>query len=605
MSAAKKRKAVSKKQPGTCQAPSALVRMEIDGTPVTVPMGTTILDAAASIGIPIPTLCSHPDLCRSGNCRICCVRVEGQDALQSACVYPIAEPIRVTTGGRDIRMARQHIVELLLAAHRGTCTTCRRSDNCELRALAASWGPDHLLFEKPEDCPEREDASMPGIVRDMDRCILCRRCVRTCSDLQAVGAFEPVGKGDDITVGTFAARPLKDSLCIACGQCVVRCPTAALSVADGTDRVFAALDDPRRRVVVSVSPFVSAAIAEEFGCPPGTWMESRLVTALRRCGFDAVYDAHLAGNVLTVAQMMALLKELWIRFNSLEDTRRPILSSACSAWVRWVEHFAPDVLDWLFPLRGPDDLMGALLRAHGEPDATIVAAVPCTACHLEIQRNSGTGAVRGPDAMLTTVELARMIRRSGIGLSSLLEGAFDRPSFAPTDVMPRYPAHGPGSAVASLFIETVTGSRADIRFEEVGGDPGLSVARLTVDATAEVPDWLYPYIPQFNCLRGDILFGRVSGTAAARRMLSDIRAGGVFSRCAFIEVSACPDGCAGGGGQPVPTSPDIRRRRLEAVHAAVTATGSGMHRLHGAALAVPDPQRLIGASFEARGRFLV
>ena len=259
----------------------------IDGKPLEVAVGTTILEAARQLGVRIPTLCYHEDLCLAGVCRVCLVEIEGQRTLQAACSYPITTPIKVLTHTAQVRRARRHVVDLLLSSHYGQCTSCSRNAYCELRQLAAEYGVDSLRFGRLESPRYRIDASSHAVVRDMNKCVLCRRCVRTCIDLQEVGVLEAIDRGAEAKVATFLDKPLAEVVCIQCGQCINRCPTGALQANDLTDEVWAAIDDPAKHVVIQTAPSPRAAIGECFGQPPGTALTFELNTALHGCGFRA------------------------------------------------------------------------------------------------------------------------------------------------------------------------------------------------------------------------------------------------------------------------------------------------------------------------------
>ncbi|MBN1282151.1 MAG: (2Fe-2S)-binding protein, partial [Proteobacteria bacterium] len=271
---------------------AARIKITIDGKETSVTCGTTILEAAKGLGIRIPTLCYHDDLCVAGVCRVCLVEVEGQRTLQASCAYPVTQPIVVRTHTAKVRQARRHVIDLLLSAHYGECYACARNNNCELQALAKEYGVDFFRFGHPEKPRYEKDQSSHAVYRDMDKCVLCRRCVRTCIDFQEVGVFEAAHRSDSSKICTFMDKPLADVVCINCGQCINRCPTGALRANDPTDEVWAVIDDPARHVVMQTAPSPRAAIAECFGFPPGTAMTFELNTALRLCGFDRVFDTN-------------------------------------------------------------------------------------------------------------------------------------------------------------------------------------------------------------------------------------------------------------------------------------------------------------------------
>jgi NADH dehydrogenase/NADH:ubiquinone oxidoreductase subunit G len=285
----------------------AQISVNIDGREMKVPLGTTILDAAKQIGINIPTLCHHEDLCIAGVCRICVVEVSGQRTLQAACSFPITSPVEIKTHTRKVRQARRHILDLMLSRHNGECYTCVRNNNCELQSLAKSYGVDFFRFGHLGKPAFEEDRSSFSIVRDNNKCILCRRCVRTCIDLQEVGVLEAAGRSHQTEIATFMKKPLGNVVCINCGQCINRCPTGALRANDSTDEVWAAIDDPRKHVVIQTAPSPRAAIAEVFGEEPGTARTFEMNTALRFCGFDKVFDTNFAADLTIIEEGTELL----------------------------------------------------------------------------------------------------------------------------------------------------------------------------------------------------------------------------------------------------------------------------------------------------------
>jgi NADH-quinone oxidoreductase subunit G/[NiFe] hydrogenase diaphorase moiety small subunit len=401
----------------------ALVDITIDERPVSVPSGTTILEAARSIGARIPTLCHHDDLCAAGACRLCLVEVKGQRTLQAACTFPITQPVEVTTSSRRIRKARQHILDLLLSEHHGECHTCPRNTTCELQALAKEHGVDTPRFGRPAGPAPRPDDSGFAIVRDPGKCILCRRCTRTCGGLQDVGALGVAGRGEHTRVSTYLEKPLADVVCINCGQCVNRCPTGALRVNNSTDEVWEAIDDPDKHVIIQTAPSPRAAIGEEFGLAPGTSVTWRLNTALRRCGFDKVFDTNFSADLTIMEEGAELLARLHRRL-ALGDPEAalPLFTSCSPGWIKYLEHFHPEYLPNLSTCKSPQQMFGALIKtwyaqSRGIDPAKVVsvALMPCTAkkfeCRRPEMRASGHHDV---DYALTTRELAQMIREAGI-----------------------------------------------------------------------------------------------------------------------------------------------------------------------------------------------
>ena len=287
-----------------------LVTAKIDGKEHKVPLGTTILDAAKQLGIRIPTLCHHPDLCVAGVCRVCVVEVENQRTLQAACAYPITAPITVRTHSPKVRQARRHVIDLLLSTHYGECYSCKRNNNCELQSLAKEYGVDFYRFGHVTESQVPKDESSYSVVRDMDKCILCRRCVRTCIDVQEVGVLEAVGRSNETRISTFLDKPLGDVVCINCGQCINRCPTGALHANDSSDDIWRAIDDPAKHVVIQTAPSPRAGIGECFGCEPGTPMTYQMNTALKLAGFDKVFDTNFTADLTIIEEGTELLMRL-------------------------------------------------------------------------------------------------------------------------------------------------------------------------------------------------------------------------------------------------------------------------------------------------------
>ena len=304
----------------------ATVTVSIDGVEAKVPFGSTILQAAETVGIHIPTLCNHPDLDVAGLCRICVVEVEGQRLLQPACAFPVTNQMTIDTHSRRVRLARRHVLELLLSEHYGDCYSCQRNGNCELQALAEEYGVAKFRFGHPEAPVAEVDDSSYSVVRDMNKCIRCRRCVRTCIDLQEVGVLEAVNRGDQIEITTFGDRPLGEVVCINCGQCINRCPTGALYAKDETDAVWAAIDDPTKHVVIQTAPAPRSAMGECFGLEPGTGVTFQMNTALRRAGFDRVFDTNFTADLTIIEEGTELLIRLY-KALSKKTRRSPCRSS--------------------------------------------------------------------------------------------------------------------------------------------------------------------------------------------------------------------------------------------------------------------------------------
>jgi len=558
------------------------ITVTIDGTDVRVPMGTTVLEAARRVGVRIPTLCHHPDLCVAGVCRVCVVEVEGQRALQAACAFPITSSLKVKTHTRKVRQARRHILDLLLSTHYGECYSCKRNNNCELQALAKEYGVDFYRFGHVTESQVPKDESSYSVVRDMDKCILCRRCVRTCIDIQEVGVLEAVGRSDKTRISTFLDKPLGDVVCINCGQCINRCPTGALHANDSSDDIWRAIDDPTKHVVIQTAPSPRAGIGECFGCEPGTPMTYQMNTALKLAGFDKVFDTHFSADLTIIEEGTELLGRLYKALVKGEPQAFPQFTSCSPGWVKYLEHFYPEYIPNLSSAKSPQQMFGAVIKTYyananniDPKDIVTVALMPCSAKKFECNRpEMADSGFKDVDYGLTTREMAQMIKEAGIHLPDMPKGDFDDPFGTATGSGVIFGATG-GVMEAALrtVIEFVCGVKVEKLFDHanivpVRGFDGVKYVELPITAVnPEVPAIIRHLIPSFDFLKGATLKVAVAhGTANARRVMEDIKAGGKFSECHFIEFMGCPGGCIGGGGQPIPTSPEIRAARARAIY---------------------------------------
>jgi len=560
----------------------ANITINIDGKEMKVPLGTTILQAAKKLGVKIPTLCNHEDLCVAGVCRICVVEVEGQRLLQAACAYPITQGITVKTNTRKVRNARRHILDLLLSKHYGECYACVRNNNCELQALAKEYGVDFFRFGHIEKPKFEKDTSSYSIVRDMNKCVLCRRCVRTCIDMQEVGVLEVINRSVESQVTTFGQKPLSDVVCINCGQCINRCPTGALTANDTTDEVWAAIDDPTKHVIIQTAPSPRAAIGECFDQVPGTPLTFELNTALRRCGFDRVFDTNFAADLTIIEEGTELLTRLYKAIVLKDESVKvPQFTSCSPGWVKFIEHFYPEYLGHLSSAKSPQQMFGAVLKTYyaqmhniDPKDIVSVALMPCSAKKFECNRPEMTSSgYKDIDYGLTTRELAKMISEAGIYLPDMPKSEFDHPFGTATGSGVIFGATG-GVMEAALrtVIELVCGVRVEDLYKHadivpIRGFEGTRMLEIPITQVGEVPELLKGLVPNWDWLKGVTLRVGVShGTANAKRVMEDIKAGGEFSKCHFIELMACPGGCIGGGGQPIPTNPEIRSARAKAIY---------------------------------------
>ncbi len=347
-------------EPVSPDAIGAAVSVTIDGIDTKVPLGTTILEAAKSIGVRIPTLCHHPDLAVAGLCRICVVEVEGQRTLQASCAFPITAPIKINTYSKAVRVARRHVLDLLLSEHCGDCYSCKRNGNCELQSLAEEYGIDKFRFGHPE-VPVPVDDSSYSVVRDMNKCIRCRRCVRTCIDVQEVGVLEAVNRSNQVEIATFLHKPLANVVCINCGQCINRCPTAALYAKNASEDVWKAIDDPTKHVVIQTAPSPRAAMGEMFDLEPGTTVTYQMNTALRRMGFDHVFDTNFTADLTIIEEGTELILRLYKALvQGDKNVALPQFTSCSPGWIKYLEHFYPEFIPNASSAKSPQQMFGAL-----------------------------------------------------------------------------------------------------------------------------------------------------------------------------------------------------------------------------------------------------
>ena len=569
-------------EPASAEALGATLPVTIDGIETKVPLGTTILEAAKSIGVRIPTLCHHPDLEVAGICRICVVEVEGQRTLQAACAYPITAPVKIKTYSKAVRIARRHVLDLLLSEHCGDCYSCIRNGICELQQLAEEYGVDSFRFGHVEE-PVAIDNSSYSVVRDMNKCIRCRRCVRTCIDMQEVGILEAMGRSNKVEMSTFLHKPLAESMCVNCGQCINRCPTAALYANPALDQVWKALDDPTKHVVIQTAPSPRAAIAECFGLEPGTSVTYEMNTALKRMGFDHVFDTNFTADLTIIEEGTELILRLYKALvEGDKSIALPQLTSCSPGWVKYCETFYPEFIPNLSSAKSPQQMFGALIKTFyaeklGLDPANIVsvALMPCSAkkfeCNRPEMRDSGYKDV---DFGLTTRELGKMFHQAGLDVPTMPKTDFDNPFGGATGSGLIFGATG-GVMESALrtVLELVTGRKLETIYEHgdilpVRGFEGVRYAELTIPEVGPVPDILKHLVPSWDWLKGATLKVAVAhGTANAKKVMEDIKHGGKFSQCHFIEFMACPGGCLGGGGQPIPTNKEIRAARAKAIYA--------------------------------------
>ena len=559
-----------------------LIPIVIDGQPLEVPYGTTILEAANKLHIFIPTLCSHSDLPHSGTCRMCVVEVEGIPELQASCEYEIKHPISVHTRSYKVLRTRANLVDMLFSNHCGFWDhfNCVRSGTCELQAMA-KFGASPLHFGRPEHHLEKDSTSY-AIEREPDKCILCMRCVRTCEEIQGIGCLGVVDTGHNVRITTLLDTPLADSICISCGQCIDHCPTAALHTRDSIQDVQHAIDDPEKTVVIQTAPAPRAAIGECFGLEPGTALPFELNTALRECGFDKVFDTNFSADLTIMEEGTELLTRLYRALVEKDSSiALPMFTSCSPGWINFLESFYPEMIPNLSSAKSPQQMFGAVIKTYYAQVAGIdpknlvaVSLMPCTAKKFECNRpEMNASGYQDVDYVLTTREMARMIKAKGLDLPKLEKSDFDDPFGTETGSGVIFGATG-GVMESALrtVLEFVTGdkieqyfSKADIK--PVRGMEGVRKAQITVPKTGKVPAMLAHLIPSFDWLNGvELKVAITHGTANARKVLENIKAGGELASFHFIEFMACPGGCLGGGGQPIPTNEEIRKARAKALY---------------------------------------